>query len=329
MESEGSDESLTHNVEVRDDHQYILSLLHNGSIPLDTLRKEQHEDPDLERLIQFKEAGNKPMWSTISSLSSDFKYYWGRWEVVHLRSGVLYRKWESSDGGSFEWQLVLPKRFRRFVFEQLHETPTSGHLGVSKTFSKIRSRYFWYAMHQDVQHWCQLCDKCASKKRTPRKARAPLQTYVVGAPLERIAVDVLGPLPTTQSGNKYLLVIGDYFTKWMDAFPINNQEAISVADVLVKNFVVLFGVPRMIHSDQGTNFESQVFREMCCILGIDKTRTTPLHPESDGMVERLIQTLETMLALFCCENQWDWDEHVHLLMMAYRSSVQQKCRLVE
>ncbi|CAG2248375.1 unnamed protein product [Mytilus edulis] len=65
VESEGSDESLTHNVEVRNDHQYILSLLHNGCIPLDTLRREQHEDPDLERLIQFKEAGNKPMWSNL------------------------------------------------------------------------------------------------------------------------------------------------------------------------------------------------------------------------------------------------------------------------
>lgn len=88
----------------------------------------------------------------------------------------------------------------------------------------------------------------------------------------------------------------------MDAYPIPKQEAKKVAEILVKKFVVLFGVPRILHSDQGTNFESTIFKEMCSILSIDKTRTTSLHPESDGMVERFNQTFENMLSLFCCEN---------------------------
>ena len=104
--------------------------------------------------------------------------------------------------------------------------------------------------------------------------------------MEWITIDVLGPLPTTDEGNQYLLIAADYFTKWVEAYPLPNQEATTVAEVLVKEFVCCFSTPHIIHSNQGWNFESAVFAEMCRLLGITKTRTTPFHPESDGMVER-------------------------------------------
>ena len=103
--------------------------------------------------------------------------------------------------------------------------------------------------------------------------------YNVASPMERLAVDVMGPLP--ESGNKYLLIAMDYFSKWPEAYALPNQEATMVAEVLVKELVCRFGVPLYIHSDQGRNFESAVFNE---------TRTTPLHPQSDGMVERFNRT---------------------------------------
>ena len=124
-------------------------------------------------------------------------------------------------------------------------------------------------MRNDVQHWCKVCDDCARRKRPNRKARAPLQKYIVGGPLERIAVGVLGLLPLTDDNNRYILVIGDYFTKWIDAFPIPDHEATTVAEILVQRFVTLFGVPQQLHSDQGTNFESNVFKEMCRLIGIE------------------------------------------------------------
>ena len=120
------------------------------------------------------------------------------------------------------------------------------------------------------------------------KIRGPMAQYNVGAPMERLAADILGPLPASDSGNKYLLIVADYFTKWTEAFPIQNQEASTVAEKIVNKVVCRFGVPLSIHSDQGRNFESTVFTEMCHFLGIKKTRTTPFHPQSDGMVERLI-----------------------------------------
>jgi len=116
--------------------------------------------------------------------------------------------------------------------------------------------------------------------------------------MERLALDVLGPLPLTEDGNKYILIVADYFTKWVEAYPLPNQEAPTVAEVLVKEYVCRFGVPLLLHSDQGRNFESAVFQGMCQLLGIQKTRTTPYHPQSDGMVERFNRTLEAQLSKF-------------------------------
>ena len=131
----------------------------------------------------------------------------------------------------------------------------------------------------------------------------------------------MGPMPTTESGNKYILVVGDYFTKWKEAFAIPNQEAKTVAEKLVKEVISRYGAPEKIHSDQGRNFEAQLFQKMCLLFKIDKTRTSPYHPESDGMVERMNRTLQDMLAKYVSDHQRDWDEHLPLVMMAYRSSV--------
>ncbi|CAB4038620.1 Retrovirus-related Pol poly from transposon [Paramuricea clavata] len=96
----------------------------------------------------------------------------------------------------------------------------------------------------------------------------------------------MGTLVRSTKANRYLLVVTDYFTKWLKAYALPNQEAKTVATVIVNEVVCRFGVPLELHSDQGTNFESVVFQEMFSLLSIKKTQTTPLHPESDGMVER-------------------------------------------
>jgi hypothetical protein len=115
----------------------------------------------------------------------------------------------------------------------------------------------------------------------------------VDAPLERIAIDVMGPLPTSTVGNKYLLVIGDYFTKFFHADPMRNQEADIVAKKLIENCITIFGIPMQIHTDQGTNFESNLFKALCKYLEIDKTRTTVMRPQSDGIPRDICEPLKT------------------------------------
>ena len=127
--------------------------------------------------------------------------------------------------------------------------------------------------------------------------------YNVGSPMEHIAMDILGSLPTFDNGNKYILVVSDYFTRWVEAYSIADQENQTIADVLTKEFICRFGVPLLIHTDQGRNFESKLMAEVCELLDIKKTRTTAYHPQSDGMVERFNQTLEAQLSKFADHNQ--------------------------
>ncbi|GFU83029.1 retrovirus-related Pol polyprotein from transposon 412 [Trichonephila clavipes] len=140
--------------------------------------------------------------------------------VIVPEDGVLYRKFESEDGKTFRWQLVLPRSRIPEVLKELHGSPTGARKGP-----KIRSR-------------------------------GKLHRYNVGAPFERIAFDILGPLPRTASGNKYLLVVMDYFTKWPEVYPIPDQEAPTVAEAVVQHWISRYGVPLQLHSDQGRNFVS-------------------------------------------------------------------------
>ncbi|CAG2242289.1 unnamed protein product [Mytilus edulis] len=289
-------------------------------INFENVSESQLSDDVISIIIQWKIDEVKPIWADVSHMSPEVKFYWSRLNSLILVNGILYRKWESYNGKHYDLHIVLPANFKRFVLNQVHNTVTGGDLGVRKTLSKIKQRYFWYKMRQDVKFWCTKCDICASKKAPCKKPKAPMKQYLVGAPWERMAIDILGPLPISVNNNRYLMVVQDYFSKWTEAIPIPDTEAVTVAKKFVERIVTIFGVPLSIHSDQGSNFESNVFKEMCIILGIHKTRTTPFRPKSDGMVEKSNSTIETMLSAFVSKHQRDWDEYIYLLMLAYRSS---------
>jgi transposase InsO family protein len=149
-----------------------------------------------------------------------------------------------------------------------------------------------------------------------------MHQYNIGAPFERIAIDVAGPFPRSDHRNRYLLISMDYFTKWLEVDAIPNQEASTVAEALVTNFFCRFSIPRELHSDQGHNFESHLLQEVLQHLGVRKTHTTLLHPQSDGMVERYVKTIEEHLWKVVASNQRDWDEKLPLFLLAYRASTQ-------
>ena len=128
--------------------------------------------------------------------------------------------------------------------------------------------------------------------------------------MQRIHIDIVGPLPWSRSGKRNILTAQCSFTKWAEAFAIPNQRATTCARVLVKNWVCRYGVPDSIHSDQGRNFESQVFEEMCYLLEINKTWSTAYHPEGNGQIENLHKTLRSMLKARVEDDPQSWDEHL-------------------
>jgi transposase InsO family protein len=117
--------------------------------------------------------------------------------------------------------------------------------------------------------------------------------------LERIAMDIMGPIrPGTKHGNFYILVVEDYFSKYVEAYPLPDHTAQTVADVYVSEWVARYGTGRELHTDQGAEFQSQLFKAILELLGVKKTRTAPYRPQSDGTVERVNRALKNILTAY-------------------------------
>ena len=190
-----------------------------------------------------------------------------------------------------------------------------------KTAEKLRECYYWLDYMTDVEKWVKECEQCQRRNSPPHKAQAPLETIQAEYPLQKISWDIMEPLPVSAKGHKYILVVTDLFTKWVEAFPLCSTESTMLATVLVDEIVCRYGVPTNIHSDQGANFTSAVIQHLCSLLGIGRTQTTAYHPQGNGQVERFNRTLEAMLAKVVQTNQRDWDVHLPKVLFAYRTAV--------
>ena len=131
----------------------------------------------------------------------------------------------------------------------------------------------------------------------------------------------MGPLPETDQGSKYVLVAVDYFTRWVEAYGIPNQEAMTVARKLVDEMFCRFSPPEQLHSDQGQQFESALVKEICNILEVKKTHTTPYNPLGNGMVGRFNRTLLDMLSTTVGKHPSNWEQNIRRVCLAYNSSV--------
>jgi hypothetical protein len=245
----------------------------------------------------------------------------GPGDSLKVENGLLKRAWESVDGKAVTMQLVLPKCRVKEVLQEIHGGTSGAHFGVNKTLGKIRERFYWVNARHDIETWCRKCATCAASKGPRTRSRGLMKQYNVGAPFERIAFDIAGPFPVTDSGNKYIMVVIDYFSKWPEAYGLPNQEAVTVSRALIENWICRYGLPLKMHSDQGRNFESNVFQGVCELLGVRKTRTTPLHLQSDGMFERFNRTMEQHLSKVVDQHQRDWDRHLPLFLLAYRAAI--------
>ena len=168
---------------------------------------------------------------------------WRQWDRLEINNGILYRKFYSENDQNNKLQLIVPKEYYQTVFKHFHDIPSAGHLSPDKMISRIQKSFYWPAMKKSVVDYCRKCDKCAARKPSKQSNKAPLGQYLVGEPMERVAVDILGPLPLTERGNRYILVLCDCFTKWTDAYSIPDQESLTIARTIVNEFISRFGTP--------------------------------------------------------------------------------------
>ena len=284
------------------------------------LAEMQRNDPCILEVINLKEQfQQRPTKSKIGQIHRDIITLLGQWELLKINEGLLYREIED-EMGSVIMQLVAPREMKNIIFTHLHEQRYSAHLGRDRTITAIKKRFYWPGMNDEIARWCKECQLCCRGKPGPGKDKSEIEQFKVFRPMLVIGIDILGPLSQSYNNNEYILVVGCYFTKWKEAFALPNHTAATVADKLVQEVFLRFGFPYQIHSDQGPEFQSHLFKEMCTLLGIEKTRTCPYNPKSDGMIERFNRTLITMLSLFVDQNKKDWDDHLPYVMSAYRAT---------
>lgn len=279
------------------------------SLSLLDLKEKQRSDPALREVIHQLETGEK-VPPTARAEIPDLPLLLREWNRLELQDDVLYRRRQEDEHLSF--QLVLPEALRPVVLSSLHND--MGHMGIDRTLDLVRSRFFWPRMSADVEAKIKTCDRCIRRKALPERA-APLVNIQTSRPLELLCMDYLS-LEPDKSNTKDILVLTDHFTKYAMAFPTANQQARTVAKCLWENFIVHYGFPERLHTDQGPDFESHLIKELCAIAGIKKSHTTPYHPRGNP-VERFNRTLLSMLGTLDPEQKTRWKEYVKPLVHAY------------
>ena len=210
--------------------------------------------------------------------------------------------------------MVIPEQMKAEFLERAHDK--GGHQGVEKTLDRLKMIAYWVGMQLAVTEYVNSCDRC-QKAKLPLPTRAPLLNTPLGRPLQMLQVDVL-EVPISSEGNRYLLVIEDSFSKWLEAYPMKDQRAETITKLLTETFSRL-GIPEFLHSDQGTNFESTLLKETCRGWGICKTHTSVYHPQGNSLVERSNRTLLQMLRCYVDET-WEWERYLPLVLYAYRTT---------
>src|SRR6478735_2276225 len=235
-------------------------------------------------------------------------------------SGVLF----------FGSRPVLPAALRNDMFELLHANPTTGHLGIGRTLQRFNRLFYFPNLRKWVQEKISACETCQRVKTVHKTLGhtklAPSDPPV--APFDTIAMDTFGPLPHSTLGNRYVIVTQCMFSRYVIITPVPENNAINIIRTLNK-IMAEHGVPRAILSDNGQPYASQLLKRWSEHLKIKQKYAPAYHPQSNGLVERFMETSRNMIVAFMNleQNQYTWDEHLHEFQLAYNSSVHDSTKL--
>ena len=291
-------------------------------------RQQQQSDLTEEQKVLKAAQEQHPLFSALmaklqgkilpQNLSKDNRTYIRKnWESFRIRNGLLYYLTPMK-----QYALVLTPEFAKKIWVEVHESLFGGHFGPEKTLSRIQGKYFWPNINNDVKNWTHQCVPCELKKRPHETVRVPLHPIPVQSkPWQLVSLDIVGPLPVTKRGNRYILVITEYLTKWPEAAALKDQKAVTIAEQYIELIVSRHGCPNALLSDRGANFVSSVMKEICRLTQTQKIQTTSFHPQTDGQCERMNGTLIQTLSFMVEAKQTNWDDMLCFALMAYRASV--------
>ena len=215
--------------------------------------------------------------------------------------------------------LVIPNNLRRIVLELAHESSLSGHFSHRKTCAKISMLYFWPGMTSDIYNFCRSCDVCQRFSAKGRLKKAEMvKMPVISVPFEKVAIDLVGPIqPRSSSGCSYVLTLVDYATSFPEAMPLKSITSIDIAEALVTIFSRV-GIPKVIVSDRGPQFISDLMGKVYEMVGVKPIFTSPYHPMANGKIERQHSILKSILKKLCYLQPKEWDRYLPCALFAMR-----------
>ena len=240
----------------------ISELLQKGGIltQADSFSAEQRRDPRLIEIINYVEKGDLPpspeRARQVVMLSP----------LYSLINGTLFLV-DSKNKGRPLMRAVVPKHLRHKLMEEYHRGPMGAHFSGNRLFAVLSSRWWWEGMHRDAVHFARNCPECSIVSGGGRVCKPPLHPIPVQRPFQILGIDIMD-LPTTQQGNKHVVVFQDYLTKWPMVFPVPDQRSERLARLLVEEIIPMFGVPECLLSDRGANLLSHLMMDLCELLGI-------------------------------------------------------------
>ena len=240
------------------------------------------------------------------------------WTVIE---GCLHHVRFQRHSGKKSIQLVLPLSLREEVMEAFHDDLLGGHCGYFKTAQKVAQWYWWPRMNKDIKKWVKECIVCQKHTRDYGPKLGKLAPIIATRPFQIMGMDILTELPTTESGNKHIIVFTDYFTKWVEAFAIPDRTATTLAVKLIQGVLCRHGAPERIISDRDSSFVADVFKEVTEMLNIKQSMTTAYNPQADGQAEKTVGTLHNTLSKMVNNNQNNWDTLIPYALWAYRTAV--------
>ncbi len=235
-----------------------------------------------------------------------------------VEDGILYRVIKR---GMFTKKLlVVPMVMVNRLLKAYHDSPWAGHFGFQRTYMKLQDKYWWSNMKTSIGNYIQSCIRCQRfnvNRQKPPGLLHPIESP--SGPFQFIGIDFSGPFPVTPQGNKYVLAITDYFSKWVVAIPLPSQTAQVTAEALYEHYICIYGIPIRILSDQGTHFNNQLMSAFTKVLGCQHIKSTPYHPQTNGAIERFNSTFERQLAKLTDQEVNDWDMHLKSIVFAYNT----------
>ncbi|UYV63848.1 hypothetical protein LAZ67_2005815, partial [Cordylochernes scorpioides] len=278
-------------------------------------------DEDFERLFlnqitdeedKFIESVKKNLNGSRRSIAQNFK----------VEDGCLFKKNPNPEGRA--WLLVVPEKKKREIMKEYHNHMSNGHLGVARTMYRIKSKYFWPSMLKDVSEFVKTCHLCQSRKGSNQLPSGLLQPIPpANFPFERIGIDFVGPLPSTKNRKKWIIVLTDYYTRYAETKAISKATVKEVSKFLVEDIFLRHGAPQYLISDRGSQFTSNLMKEVMKTCKIKHCFTTSYHPQTNGLTERLNRTLINMLSMYVNTDQKNWDEILPFITHAYNTTIQE------